>query len=94
MDTVQQVLQQLVESRLLTREVAETSCSRWRAASGETDDAAGDKFLAWPVKEGILSDFQAEAFQAGHGGPLLLGPYRVLARMAVGTPGQHLSRHP
>ena len=57
MNTVRQVLQQLVQSRLLTQQVAEASLSRWRASSGESDDVAGDKFLAWLVKEGTLSDF-------------------------------------
>lgn len=87
MISVPQVVQQLVQNCLLTYQAAEASLSQWRTATGATDDAAGDKFLAWLVKEEVLTDFQAEAFQAGHTGTLTLGPYRVLRRMAVGRLG-------
>lgn len=87
MITVQKVFQQLVRSCLMTHQVAEACVSQWQAATGESAAVEGDKFLAWLVNEEILTDFQAEAFRAGHAGPLMLGPYRMQGRMAAGRLG-------
>lgn len=87
MPTVDEIHHALVESELMTPDAADRQVAAWREATGERDDAAGDKLADWLVTNNELTDFQAAAIKAGHAGPFMLGPYRVHQRVAAGTLG-------
>ena len=77
----------LVQSQLLTAEDAEQQLAQWRLKQGweSEEDVLG--FVKSLVEQQLLSDFQARAVLAGIPGPYVLGPYRVLAKVAAGRLG-------
>ncbi len=87
MSSVDEIRQQLLDSRLITAETVDSQIARWREETGASDEAPGEALIDWLVQQQVLTEFQGDALRAGHTGPFLLGPYRVFERMAVGRLG-------
>jgi serine/threonine-protein kinase len=87
MSSVDQVRQQLLDSRLMTDEAADQQIARWQDETKAADDTPGEALIDWLVEEQVLTEFHGDALRAGHTGPFMLGPYRVFERMAVGRLG-------
>ncbi len=87
MANIDAITQQLIDSQLMTVEAASRHLSQWRGQTGASEDASGEAWVDWLVSQGALTDFQRDAFNAGHQGPFMLGPYRVFGRLAAGRLG-------
>ncbi len=86
MTPVEDVRQRLIDSQLMTAAQADAEIARWRQEAA-TDQQNGASLLAWLVAQQAITDFQGEALRAGQAGPFMLGPYRVLGRVAAGRLG-------
>jgi serine/threonine-protein kinase len=87
MSSVDQIRQQLLDSRLMTAETVDSQIARWRQETKAAEEAPGEALIDWLIQQQVLTEFQGDALRAGHTGPFLLGPYRVFERMAVGRLG-------
>lgn len=85
MSDVAQIRERLVQSELLSAEAADEQIARWQTAAGDSQDGAA--LIDWLVDQELLTEFQADAILAGHVGPMMLGPYRVLEQVHSGRLG-------
>lgn len=86
MNSIDQVWQRLIESRMMDLSSAGTHVGQWQEVA--TDKTSGDELLAWLVGRQVLTQFQVDALLAGHCAPLMFGPFRIEDRLATGRVGR------
>lgn len=82
---IEQLGKLMVDSQVLSAEQVQERRQDWLASGGTDDDGSG--FSRWLAAQHDLTDFQADALQAGVAGPYMLGPYRVSFRLMTGLQG-------
>src|SRR5262245_38405203 len=80
--SVQQVCEALVRSRLLSADEAEALWQRWGEEAKDPADLG--RFTKWLVANEFVTPYQAALLAQGRADSFFLGPYRLLDRIGKG----------
>lgn len=81
--SVENMCNLLIRSRLLQAPDVQLLHRRWRLESREASNDVG-KFTKWLVSNQYLTDFQAQSLARGHADHFFLGQYKLLDRIGKG----------
>jgi serine/threonine protein kinase len=81
--TVDGFCDELVRCELLSADEVRAARERWIGQSGSRASSL-DRFTAWLIEGGMLTDYQTGVIARGNGDQLRLGPYRILERIGRG----------
>ncbi len=82
-NTVEGFCDELVRCELLAADEVRTARGNWNSESGSRASSL-ERFTAWLVNAGMLTDYQVGVIARGNGDQLRLGPYRILERIGRG----------
>lgn len=87
MPDLNNITKKLEESGIIAGEQVNREVDAWRSETGNDQQPSANDLLDWLTGKGLITGFQREVIDAGHEGPMALGPFRVFERIAVGRLG-------